>query len=232
MTLAPFYGSPLLAALAAVVGALVGLPLARQLATRGYRLDDERQRGRPFSPAVIVAANAGMWGLLAWRLGPLAGWTLLPPYLVLATIGLALLWVDLDVHRLPRGLTVPLVPVLLGQLGLASWAAGDWAALRRAVICGAALWLAFLVLALLAAALRSGFGLGDVQLAGILGLATGYLSWWGPLLTVYAAFIPAGIHAVIQLARRRATGRTALAFGPWLLLGGLVAVLTEVPPIL
>ena len=232
MTLAPFHGPPALALVVGLVGAVVGWLLARELATGGYRLDDELERPRPFHPAVVVAASAGLWALLAWRLGSVAGWTLLPPYLVLATIGLALLWVDVDVHRLPRGLTLPLLPVLLGQLSLASWAAGDWAALRRAVICGAVLCLVFLVLAMLAAALRSGFGLGDVQLAGLLGLATGYLSGWGPLVTVYAAFISAGVHACLRLTRRSATRKTAIAFGPWLLVGGLVAVLTEVPLIL
>ncbi len=218
-------------ALAVVLGGGVGWLLQRELATCGYRLDDDPVGRRPFHPALVVVAVATLWGLLAWRLGALAGWSLLPPYLVLATIGVALVWIDVDVHRLPRGLTLPLLPVLLGQLALASWAASDWSALRRGLICGALLWVAFLVLALLAAALRSSFGFGDVQLAGLLGLATGYLSWWGPLVTTYAAFILAGGYAAIRVLRRRATTKSPIAFGPWLLAGGLVAVLTEVAPI-
>ena len=140
MRLSAFTGSAPAAVVALVIGALVGLVLARALATCDYRLEEEkvfgdgRPRPRPFHPGVVIGGCALLWGVLVWRFGDTAGWTLLPPYLVLATFGVALLWIDVDVHRLPRGLTLPLLPTVLVLLVLPTWVTGDWAALRRAVI--------------------------------------------------------------------------------------------------
>jgi leader peptidase (prepilin peptidase)/N-methyltransferase len=211
-----------------VVGAVVGQVFGSRLATLGYRLDDETGP-RPRTPVWAVAATlAVLWGLLAWRFGPTAEYALVPAYLGLATVGVALAWVDLDVHRLPHGLTRPAYPMLIGQLALASWASGDWAAIRRALIAGAVLWAVYFVLALVAALLRSGFGLGDVTLAGLVGIATGYLSAWAPVIATYAAFLLSGVYGLGRIIARRGSRKDHIAFGPWMLVGVLIAVVTEV----
>lgn len=213
------------------VGAFVGRALQRRLEGAAYRLDDE-QGPLPRRPAwLITVGTALLWGLLAWRLGPLAEWALLPAFLAFGTVGVALAWIDADVHRLPLGLTRPAYGILLAQLALAAWASGDWPALRRALIAGVVTWLVYFALALLAALLRSGFGYGDVQLAGLIGLATGYLSAWGPVIATYAAFILSGVYAVGRLVRRRGTRKDDIPFGPWMLLGTVIAVLVEVRPL-
>jgi leader peptidase (prepilin peptidase)/N-methyltransferase len=98
-------------------------------------------------------------------------------------------------------------------------------------VAGAITWFVYFLLALLAALLRSGFGYGDVQLAGLIGLATGYLSAWGPVIATYAAFILSGVYAVGRLVRRRGSRKDDIPFGPWMLLGTLIAVLVEVRPL-
>ena len=218
--------------LLAVAGGLVGEVLRRRLAAGGYRLDDEIGPLPRVSSRIVPVALALLWALLAWRFGPLSEWALSPAYLAFAFVALALTWIDADVHRLPRGLTRPAYPLLVAQLALASLASGDWAALRRAAVAGAVLWLIYFVLALVAALLGSGFGFGDVTLAGLVGLATGYVSVSTTLVASYAAFILAGLYGLVRLVLRRGSRKDDIAFGPWMLVGLLVSLVTEVPLVL
>lgn len=218
--------------LLAVAGWLVGEVLRRRLATAGYRLDDETGPLPRVSSRIVPVALALLWALLAWRFGPLSEWALSPAYLAFAFVALALTWIDADVHRLPRGLTRPAYPLLVAQLALASLASGDWAALRRAAIAGAVLWLIYFVLALVAALLGSGFGFGDVTLAGLVGLATGYVSVSTTLVASYAAFILAGLYGLARLVLRRGSRKDDIAFGPWMLLGLLISLVVQVRPLL
>ncbi|MFM6851099.1 MAG: prepilin peptidase [Terrabacter sp.] len=214
----------------AVVGGLVGEVLRRRLATGGYRLDDELHRPPRLSSVAIPIALALLWGLVGWRFGALAEWALVPAYLGFAFVAVALAWIDADVHRLPRGLTRPAYPMLLGQLALASLASGDWDALRRAAIAGVVLWAIYFVLALVAALLGSGFGFGDVTLAGLVGLASGYVSVSTTLVASYAAFLLAGLYGVVRLVLRRGTRKDDIAFGPWMLVGLLISLVVQVRP--
>ena len=216
----------------AVAGGAAGEVLRRRLATGGYRLDDELGRPPRLSSAAVPVVLALLWGLVAWRFGPLAQWALAPAYLGFAFVAVALAWVDADVHRLPRGLTRPAYPMLVGQLALASLASGDWEALRRAAVAGVVLWAIYFVLALVAALLGSGFGFGDVTLAGLVGLATGYVSVSTTLVASYAAFLLAGLYGVVRLVLRRGTRKDDIAFGPWMLVGLLVALVVQVRPFL
>lgn len=217
--------------LIAFTGLGVGWLLEARIAGGGYRLDDEEGPLPAWPRARITVLSGLVWGLLAWRLGPLGEWALLPAYLGFATVGVALAWIDADVHRLPLGLTRPAYALLAVQLALASWASGDWGALRRAAIAGAITWGVYFLLAVLAALLRSGFGFGDVQLAGLIGLATGYLSAWGPIIATYAAFLLSGAYGVWRLATRRGTRKDDIPFGPWMLLGLLIALVVDVRPL-
>ncbi len=166
--------------MAVVVGGLVGRVLGAELARAAYRLDDETGPGPRLPPAAVTVGLAALWGLLAWRFGPSASYALAPAYLGFAVVGVVLTWVDADVHRLPRGITRPAYPMLVAQLALASLASGDWGALLRAVVAGVVLWLVYLLVAVVAALLGKGFGFGDVTLAGLVGLATGYVSLGAP----------------------------------------------------
>jgi leader peptidase (prepilin peptidase)/N-methyltransferase len=217
--------------LVAVAGALVGEVLRRRLAAGGYRVDDETGPLPRVPSTSVPVLLALLWALLAWRFGPLSEWALAPAYLGFAFVAVALAWIDADVHRLPRGLTRPAYPMLVGQLAIASLASGDWEALRRAAIAGAVLWGIYFVLALVAALLGSGFGFGDVTLAGLVGLATGYVSVSTTLVASYAAFILAGIYGVVRLVTRRGTRKDDIAFGPWMLVGLLVALVVQVRPL-
>jgi leader peptidase (prepilin peptidase)/N-methyltransferase len=215
--------------LAALAGFGVGALLARRLVLLDYRLDEEAGRPAPMPGWVVVVGLGLLWAALTWRLAPWSGWALLPALLCFSTVVVALSWVDLDVHRLPEGLTLPAHPVLVVQLALAAWAGREWSALARAVLCGLALAVLALLLALLAARLGSGFGLGDVVLSGLVGLVTGYVAWWRPVVALYAAFLLGGLYALVQVVTRRRSRRDAVPFGPFLAAGAVLSLFVEVP---
>ncbi|MBC7558576.1 MAG: prepilin peptidase, partial [Dermatophilaceae bacterium] len=70
----------------------------------------------------------------------------------------------------------------------------------------------------------AGMGMGDVKLAGVLGLALGLAGLSATLLAVLIAFALHAVISVVLLAARRAGRRTALPFGPPLLVGAAVAL--------
>lgn len=70
------------------------------------------------------------------------------------------------------------------------------------------------------------FGGGDVNLAGIVGLAVG---WPGVLLSLTLAILVGGLYSLgfiaVQVARRRYTPHMAVPYGPFLVLGALAIYL-------
>jgi leader peptidase (prepilin peptidase)/N-methyltransferase len=225
VTLAPAVPAPWwLIAVVTVAGAGLGWLLAGELGTGGYRLDDEADRRLPGPPLLLAVAVPLLWGGLAWRVGGLSAGALLPAYLLLAWAGAALFWIDLDTHRLPEGLTLPVIPALVVLLAIASATTGDWAALLRAVLCGIAGWLVYAVLAF---AVPGGLGLGDATLGGLVALPLGYLGWGVPIVGFVAAYLVSGVVALVGLATRRLSLRSHIAFGPFIVVGALVALLVR-----
>ena len=83
-------------------------------------------------------------------------------------------------------------------------------------------WLAFFSLLTAALAYPAGMGMGDVKLAGVMGL---YL---GPSVAValLVAFLAGSLFGVAKIAREGPAARkSAIPFAPFLALGGLIAVL-------
>jgi leader peptidase (prepilin peptidase) / N-methyltransferase len=225
VTVAPAVPAPgWLVALVTVAGAGLGWLLARELGTSGYRLDDEVDRPLPGRPVLLAVSIPVLWGVLAWRIGGLSEGAVLPAYLLLAWAGVALFWIDVDVHRLPEGLTLPVIPVLVLLLAVASATTGDWGALLRAVLCGAAGWLVYAVLAFV---VPGGLGLGDATLGGLVALPLGYLGWGVPIVGFVVAYLVSGVVAAAGLATRRLSLRSHIAFGPFIVVGAMVALLVR-----
>lgn len=154
------------------------------------------------------------------------GWSLATPaYAYLAAIAVALTLIDLDVHRLPNAIVLPAYPVSAALLVLASWGADNWGALLRAVLGGVILWVFYF---LLMVAKPGGMGFGDIKLAGILGAYLAWIGWGALVVGAFGAFVLGGIFSIGLLISGRAGRRTAVPFGPWMLLGaGLGIVVGE-----
>lgn len=139
-----------------------------------------------------------------------------------AVNGARLFWIDARSHLLPNRIVVPWYPFAIVLLGASAALAGDWAGLARTLLAGAVLFGFYLLLHLIQ---PRGMGLGDVKLAGILGLYLGYLGWSHLLLGTLAAFLLGSVVGIALIVLRRAGLKTAIAFGPYMLLGTAGALL-------
>ena len=131
-----------------------------------------------------------------------------------AAVLIALAAIDLDHRILPNRIVYP-----FAVYGLMATVLVDRADLVEHLIAGAG---AFTFLLLAALAYPRGMGMGDVKLAGAMGLYLG-LSIVPALLV---AFLSGSIVGLAIIAREGAAGRKkAVPFGVFLALGGLVALL-------
>jgi leader peptidase (prepilin peptidase)/N-methyltransferase len=210
-----------------LLGAGVGLWLRGLLAGASYRLEPERDQPLPRHTWWLAIAVALAWATLTFRFGGIAHWSLLPAFLYLGAVGAALTLIDLDVHRLPDLLVLPSYPIAFVLLLVPTVVTGQWGWLLRAVLAGIALFVVYLVLALVSPG-GGGLGLGDVKLAGLLGLFLGWLGWGPVLVSVLAAFVVGGLIAVFMLLVRHASRSTHIAFGPSMMLGAWVALMFPV----
>lgn len=146
--------------------------------------------------------------------------------LYLAAISIALAAIDIDVHRLPDRIVLPSIVVALVLLGASCLVENDAAAALRMVIGGAASFVFYFALAF---AKPGGMGLGDVKLAGLLGLYLGCLGWAQLAVGVLAAFVLGGIVGIVLLATRRVRRGGGIPFGPWMLAGAWFGIFIGVP---
>lgn len=164
-----------------------------------------------------------MWGILGeyWS-GP---W--LSALLLLAALGylVVLAWkltvADIRTRRLPDRLVVPAYPVSALLLGAAALTAGERGRFTSMALGGVLLLSGYL---LLRAASPSGLGLGDVKLAGVLGLYLGFAGFGYLLAGAAAGFVLGGLWGLGLVVSRRGTGKTRIAFGPFMLAGALLAL--------
>jgi leader peptidase (prepilin peptidase)/N-methyltransferase len=143
---------------------------------------------------------------------------LLAAYLCFAAIGVALALIDLDVRRLPNVIVGPSYPVLALLLAID----GDGSALLRAAIGAGALFTFFFVVAMAA---PGAMGFGDVKLAGVVGGMTAYLSWGALLVGAFMGFLLGAVGGVLLVAGRKAGRKSAVPFGPFMILGAWTSIL-------
>jgi leader peptidase (prepilin peptidase) / N-methyltransferase len=165
---------------------------------------------------------------MAIRFGPSPA---LPAFCYLAGIGVPLAVIDARCQRLPDALTLPSYPVALALLGFAALLLPGGAGHFVSALAGLALaWGVFLLQVLLYPA---GLGWGDVKLAGLLGLYLGWLDrgWLGWLdqgtlvAGLFLGYLFAAAAGLALVATRRASRKSRLPFGPYLLAGALTAIL-------
>jgi leader peptidase (prepilin peptidase)/N-methyltransferase len=150
--------------------------------------------------AAITAVNGLGWDL-AWKL-PLAG------------VLVAVAAIDLDHHIIPNRIVYP----------AAVWGTVSALAIRTSQVPELVAWGAgaFLFLFVAALAYPGGMGMGDVKLAGVMGLYLG--TSVVPALLI--AFLAGSTYGIALMARHGAAARKmGVPFGPFLALGGIAALL-------
>lgn len=177
-------------------------------------------RARIGPPPLATELSAGLaLGALAARLHPGPG---LAAAAWLVICGGALGWIDSSVQRLPDVLTAPAYAGTLALL-LAAAAGGQGGGFGRAALGGLALTAFYLVLTVIG---PSGMGLGDVKVAASVGTLLAWSGWAILLDGTLAAFALGGVYGIGLLTLGGATGNQRMAFGPFILLGALAALVS------
>lgn len=188
-----------------------------------------RTCGEPISGRypLVESINAGLWLVLGWwAWGPAGVDPLLPWLLVLGSAGVALWFIDLDHHRLPDAIVLPLYPLGLAGLAFAGLAAGQWPV--TAVLVGVGAWLVVIGGIWLLTGGRA-MGFGDVKLAPVLAATLGWVGVSSALVGLLAAFVLGGGVGLVLMLTGRARRGSHIAFGPFLLLGALIGLLWGEP---
>ncbi|WP_090929610.1 prepilin peptidase [Nonomuraea jiangxiensis] len=155
----------------------------------------------PAWPPSVELVAAAVAGIVAWRVGA--------PYVCFAVIGTALAFVDWRTGLLPDAVTLPAYPIV----ALALVPTGE---LPRAVAGGVVLAAGYGVLWFLR---PEAMGLGDVKLAGLIGMASAALGWQALVVAAFCGQVLGALYGLALLVTRRGTGRTQFPLGPFMLLG-------------
>lgn len=180
-----------------------------------------RDCGSPISgryPLVEFATGVA-FVVMAVRFGADA---VLPAFLYLAAIGVALWMIDLDVKRLPNAIVLPSYVVSALLLAGAAVATGEWDRGLRALLGMVALYGLYFALAFVYPA---GMGFGDVKLSGLLGLYLGWLGWPEVAVGAFLGFLLGGVVGLGLIVAQRAGRKSMIPFGPFMLAGALIAIL-------
>jgi leader peptidase (prepilin peptidase)/N-methyltransferase len=212
----------------AVAGLLAGWP--QRAAVARLAVPDARIWPEALVPGAVTAV---LLALLALRVPASGSGLVLAAACWLAVCAVPLAFTDLAVSRLPDPLTAAAYAgVVILLLAAAFTAPGapatdahgaSWGALARAVLGGLALAGCYLLLMIIS---PSGMSLGDVKLAVSLGTLLAWFGWRVLIAGGAAGFLLGGLGGVVLLASRRADRKQLIPFGPFMIAGTFLAVLT------
>ncbi len=171
-----------------------------------------RRCGEPISIRYpLVELVTGLLFVLAgWQLGLDAD--LLPAALLLATL-VAITAIDLDRQLIPDVLSLP--GIVAGLLLSALTGRPGWLDSLLGALVGGAIFFLIIV------GSRGGMGGGDMKLGAMLGA---FLGWQLVLVAILLSVLVGGVVAIVLLALRRRGRKDAVPFGPFLALGGAIAL--------
>ncbi|MGP3956613.1 prepilin peptidase [Nonomuraea sp. 3N208] len=183
--------------------ALAGLVCGHRIRTLADSYDGLPELPWPPKSELVTAA---VTALVAWRLGL--------PYVPFAVIGVALAVIDWRTTILPDAITLPAYPIT----ALALLPTGE---LPRALAGGAALAAIY---GLLWVIRPDALGLGDVKLAGLIGMAGAALGWQAWVVAAFCGQLLGALYALALLVTGRGTRHTQFPFGPFMLLGAFTVL--------
>ena len=166
-------------------------------------------------------------GLLFAAVAARIGWHVaVVAFLYFTAIAVALAFIDYDTKRLPNVLTYPAYVVGPLLLTLDAAVSGSWLPLRHAGIGMLALFAFYFMLVLVYPA---GMGLGDVKLAGVIGLFLGWIGYGALVVGAFLGFFIGGLWGIGLILLKRAGRKSAVPYGPFMLIGAMVAIFAGQP---
>jgi prepilin signal peptidase PulO-like enzyme (type II secretory pathway) len=125
---------------------------------------------------------------------------------------------DVVTHRIPNRATIPAMAVVVVLRAVFATST-----VPEALLAGVGGFAAFFFLCVVT---RGGFGMGDVKLAGLLGLLLGK----AVLPALLVGIVVGGIASAIVVLAVRGGRKQAIAYGPYLCFGAALGVLAFSPP--
>ena len=192
------------------------IPVASWLLLRGRC----RACQEPISPRypLVELLTGALFAVTAVRLG--ADWAL-PAFLVVVAGLIAISAVDLERFIVPNRILYPTLFIAAPLFVIAAVVDDDLTSLRTAAIGGLLAWGLLLVIHLIS---PKGMGFGDVRLAGLAGMTTGWLSVGHVLVGLFLGFLTASAVGVGLIALGLRGRKDKLPFGPFLAAGAFLAI--------
>lgn len=170
------------------------------------------------APFIWTIGGALLWSLFAWRFTSDFS---VAVYGLWSAALLRLLLIDIDTHVLPR--TTISRATAMGLVALLFLSVVDDTGNAWGIFAGGiALWVILKILEIIS---RGDLGGGDVSLGPLLGMYVGWIGFDRVFVALLAGFILGGIFAIGLVTLGRATRRTFIAFGPFLIVGSFIGVL-------
>ena len=142
-------------------------------------------------------------------------------HLALAIVGIRLIVIDARTHRLPNRIVLPTLGAVVLLVLLEGLLTADVERMLRSLLGGLILGGFY---ALMRVASRQGIGGGDVKLAAVIGVVLAWHGWTTLMIGALAAFVLGALYALVLMAMRRADRSTRIAFGPWMIVGVVLAI--------
>ena len=179
-----------------------------------------RDCAEPIGPRypLVELGTGALFVVMALRFG---ADPVLPAYLYLAAVGIALALIDIDVKRLPDPLTLPSYPVVVVLLAVGALAGSDSGDFARALLGGVAMFAFYFALCF---AYPAGMGFGDVKLSGVLGLGTAWVGWGAWTVGLFGGFLLGGLWGIGLILLGRGGRKSKVPFGPFMLGSALLGV--------
>jgi leader peptidase (prepilin peptidase) / N-methyltransferase len=160
---------------------------------------------------IVEGATAILFGV-AWIVfgGSLVDFTVAAALLAALV---AVTAIDLRYQIIPDAITLP--GVLAGLVASVASHRVSWMESAGGILLGAGLFVAVIVLS------RGGMGGGDLKLGAMLGA---FLGWKAVIVALFIAVVLGGVSAIALLASGRLARKDAIPFGPFLAVGGAMAL--------
>jgi leader peptidase (prepilin peptidase) / N-methyltransferase len=160
---------------------------------------------------IVEGATAILFGV-AWIVfgGSLVDFTVAAALLAALV---AVTAIDLRYQIIPDAITLP--GVLAGLVASVASHRVSWMESAGGILLGAGLFVAVIVLS------RGGMGGGDLKLGARLGA---FLGWKAIIVALFIAVVLGGVSAIALLASGRLARKDAIPFGPFLAVGGAMAL--------
>jgi leader peptidase (prepilin peptidase)/N-methyltransferase len=201
-------------------GTVPDLPVATEQVR--HLLPEGRSVPRTVSAALVTGA---LFAAVAAHFGQPGRTTTLwivVPYWVFCAMAVAVSVTDLTHRLVPRQLIYAALALLVPLFVVVSAHDHAWRPLVDAAIAGVG---GFAVFFLIWFFVPRGMGYGDVRLAGVIGVATGYLDLLHAYLGFLSGFVLGLVFGLVLMVGSRSGRKTRIPFAPALCAGAVVAIL-------